>query len=255
MSLNIKIENFEGPFDLLLHLIKKNKMDIYDIKIYDITSQYLEYINVMEEMDLEITSEFIVIAATLIEIKSKMLLPKPKFNENAMDEDEEDPRKELIRKLVEYKKFKEASKFFKNREQGIGRMFSKKPEIIEEKKKIVEPQNFLKGITILHLFEIYNKLLNLYMNKMNTSSVINKEIPLDKFKIEDKIEYLKKTIIGDEKIVFSTLAKQCSSKIELVVTFLALLELIKLRFITVVQENNFKEIYVERIDENEGYGY
>jgi segregation and condensation protein A len=253
MSLNIKIENFEGPFDLLLHLIKKNKMEIYDIKIYDITSQYLEYIKAMEEMDLEITSEFIVIAATLIEIKSKMLLPKPKIDESALDKDEHDPRKELINKLVEYKKFKEGAKFFRNREQGTGRMFSKKPEIIEEKKKTLDPENFLRGITMLQLFEVYNELINIYKNKINTNSIINREIPLDKFKIEDKINYLKEVIASDEKVLFSNIVKHCSVKIEVVVTFLALLELIKLRFVRVVQENNFKEIYVERINDNEKY--
>ncbi|EGO86383.1 segregation and condensation protein A, partial [Clostridium botulinum C str. Stockholm] len=94
MSLNIKIENFEGPFDLLLHLIKKNEMDIYNIRIYEITTQYLNYLNNMKELDLEVTSEFIVIAATLLEIKSKMLLPKQEIEEN--EGDEEDPRKELI---------------------------------------------------------------------------------------------------------------------------------------------------------------
>src|SRR3712207_4469850 len=109
MSLNIKIENFEGPFDLLLHLIKKNEMDIYDIKIYEITTQYLNYINNMKELDLEVTSEFIVIAATLLEIKSKMLLPKQVVEEN--EEDAEDPRQELINKLLEYKKFKQVADY------------------------------------------------------------------------------------------------------------------------------------------------
>ncbi|NMM61347.1 segregation/condensation protein A [Clostridium sp. P21] len=252
MSLNIKIENFEGPFDLLLHLIKKNKMDIYDIKIHDITNQYLEYIKAMEEMDLEITSEFIVISATLIEIKSKMLLPKTKVDENAADSDEKDPRKELINKLIEYKKFKESAKFFKQREQGVGRMFSKKPEIIEEKNKSFEPQSFLKGITMLHLFDIYNKLMNIYKNKINTGNAINKEIPLDRFKIEDKIDYLKGIIVDNKKIVFSNIVKHSHFKMEVVVTFLALLELMKLRVVKVIQENNFKEIYIERINDNEG---
>lgn len=253
MSLNIKIENFEGPFDVLLHLIKKNKMDIYDIKIYDITGQYLEYIKAMKEMDLEITSEFIVIAATLIEIKSKMLLPKPKIDENALDKDEHDPRKELMNKLIEYKKFKEGANFFRNREQGTGRMFSKKPEIIERKKKPFEPENFLRGITMVNLFEVYNKLISIYRSKINTNSLINREIPLDKFKVEDKINYLKEIIVSDEKILFSNIVKNCSVKIEVVVTFLALLELIKLKFIRVVQENNFKEIYLERVNDNEKF--
>lgn len=253
MPLNIKIENFEGPFDLLLHLIKKNKMDIYDIKINDITNQYLEYIKTMKEMDLEITSEFIVLSATLIEIKSKMLLPKYKDNEIAVDEEEKDPRKELVNKLIQYRKFKEAARFFKAREKGIGRMFSKKPEIIEEKKKIVQPENFLKGITMLHLFEIYNELINYYKNKLNTNNIISREIPLDKFKIEDKMGYIRQTIEYNKKITFSNVIKKCSSKMEIVVTFLALLELIKLKFVIAIQESNFKDIYVERADKYEKY--
>ena len=251
MSLNIKIENFEGPFDLLLHLIKKNKMDISDIKIYEITNQYLEYIHTMEELDLEITSEFIVIAATLIEIKSKLLLPKVKDDERAMDSEELDPRKELIDKLIQYRKFKEVALFLKEREQGTGRMFSKKPEIIEEKKKNIDPKDFLKGISMLNLYELYNSLITVYRNKMNTSNVINKRIPIDKFKIEDKMDYLKENIGFGRKVLFSSIMNECSSKIEVVVTFLALLELMKLRFVTVAQEQNFKEIYVERIEENE----
>lgn len=255
MSLNIKIENFEGPFDLLLHLIKKNKMDIYDIKIHEVTKQYLGYIHTMEEMDLEITSEFIVIAATLIEIKSKVLLPKSKIDESAADLDEEDPRKELVDKLLQYKKFKAAAKILRERELGMGRMFGKKPEIIEEKKKPQCTEELLKGITMIRLYEIYNKLIEIYRNKMNTANVINKEIPVDKFKIEDKMEYLRNNIKFGGKILFSSIAEKCSSKIEVVVTFLALLELMKLKFVTVVQEHNFKEIYVERISEDEEHEY
>lgn len=251
MSLNIKIENFEGPFDLLLHLIKKNKMDISDIKIYEITNQYLEYIHTMEEMDLEITSEFIVIAATLIEIKSKLLLPKQKDDESAVDLDEKDPEKELIEKLIQYKKFKNAALFLKEREQGAGRIFSKKPEIIEEKKKNVNPKDFLEGVSILKLYELYNNLITTYRNKINISNVINKEIPVDKFKIEDKMEYLKENIQIGKKVLFSDIINECTSKIEAVVTFLALLELMKLRCIIVVQEQNFTEIYVERTNGDE----
>ncbi|EQB86689.1 hypothetical protein M918_13070 [Clostridium sp. BL8] len=131
MSLSIKITNFEGPFDLLLHLIKKNEMDIYNIRILEITNQYLDILKQMKEMDLDITSEFIVIAATLIEIKSKILLPKPKVENE--EENEEDAAKELINKIVLYKKFKVAAEFLLERERETGIMFSKKPEIIEEK--------------------------------------------------------------------------------------------------------------------------
>ena len=249
MSINIKIENFEGPFDLLLYLIKKNKMEIYDIKIHDITTQYLDYINNMKEMDLDITSEFIVIAATLLEIKSKMLLPK----ENIDNEDtEEDPRKYLMDKLIEYKKFKKVADWLKEKEKTSEIMFSKKPEIIEDNKATnYNTEELLQGITILKLFNIYNNLITIYNNKMNTGNTIEREIPIDRFKVEDKIEELSKRIHEEKRIIFSKIMNECKNKIEIVVSFLALLELIKLRIVSVVQECNFEEIYIEEIKNNE----
>eukprot|EP00831_Metopus_contortus_P021665 TRINITY_DN19735_c0_g1_i1.p2 TRINITY_DN19735_c0_g1~~TRINITY_DN19735_c0_g1_i1.p2 ORF type:complete len:146 (-),score=48.34 TRINITY_DN19735_c0_g1_i1:75-512(-) len=119
----IKIKDFEGPFDLLLHLIKKNQMNIYNVKIFEITNQYLNYLNTMKEMDLEITSEFIVVAATLIEIKSKYLLPKSKKE----DEEDEDDEKILLEKLILYKKIKGVSIYFKDKYLNTGEVFSKKP--------------------------------------------------------------------------------------------------------------------------------
>lgn len=249
MSLNIKIENFEGPFDLLLHLIKKNEMDVYDIKIYDITTQYLDYINNMKEMDLEVTSEFIVIAATLLEIKSKMLLPKGDMDKE--EAEEEDPRKDLIIKLIEYKKFKLVADFLKIKEETVGIMFSKKPEIIEDKKIKQSNIDILQDITILKLFNIYNDLISSYNNKMNTENMIEREIPLDKFKIEDKVMELSKRVFNEKRVIFSKIINECESKIEVVVSFLALLELIKLRVVSVIQEENFKEIYIEGVNESE----
>ena len=245
MSLNIKLDNFEGPFDLLLHLIKKNKMDIYDIKIYDIASQYLSYIKAMKEMDLDITSEFIVIAANLLEIKSKLLLPKNKTED--LDDNEKDPRMELVSKLVEYKKYKLIANFFKERENEAGIVFTKKPEIIEDLRENVSSiKDLLKGINILELFNLYDKLMNIYLNKTNTENVISREIPIDKFRIEDKMNELKLIFKTKDRIFFSSIKKQCNSKIEIVVTFLALLELIKLRNVKVIQQSNFREIYIER---------
>ncbi|MFU0823825.1 segregation/condensation protein A [Clostridium sp.] len=249
MSINIKIENFEGPFDLLLHLIKKNKMDIYDIRIYDITTQYLDYINNMKEMDLEVTSEFIVIAATLLEIKSKMLLPKE--NVDSEDMEEEDPRKHLMDKLIEYKKFKQVAGWLREKEKTSKIMFSKKPEIIEDKKANYNAEELLQGITILKLFNIYNNLMTIYNNKMNIGNTVEREIPIDRFKVEDKIEELSKRIYKEKRIIFSKVIDECDSKIEIIVSFLALLELIKLRMVSVVQEYNFKEIYIEEIKGNE----
>lgn len=249
-SLNIKIENFEGPFDLLLHLIKKNEMDIYNIKIYEITNHYIDYLNSMKELDLEITSEFIVMAATLLEIKSKMLLPKDK-KQNSEEISEEDPREMLAQKLIEYNKFKKAAEFLALKKGQYGIVFSKKPEIIEDIGSNINNEQLLKDITMLDLYNLYNDLINKYNNKINRENTIQKEIPIDKYKIEDKMNYLKEILYYNKEIKFNEIVLTCSSKIEVIVTFLALLELIKERHAKVVQENNFSKIYIERAIENE----
>lgn len=247
MPLDVKTLNFQGPFDLLLHLIKKNEMDIYDIKIYEITSQYLQHLGELKEMDLEITSEFIVMAATLIEIKSKMLLPKDK--KVVEEEDEEDPRNELIEKLLEYKRFKIISEFLKSNE--IGLMFAKKAEIIQEPERDVK--DMFKDISLGQLLIIYNELVDRFKDKMNTENILEKIIPLDVYTVEDKMLSLKEILLLKEKTSFKVIAESCLSKIEIVVTFLALLELVRLREIKVTQHGNFNEIYIERIilDEKE----
>jgi segregation and condensation protein A len=249
MTLKIKVLNFEGPFDLLLHLIKKNEMDIYNVKIYDVTNQYLEYLESMKEMDLEVTSGFIVVAATLLEIKSKMLLPKEKKEDDEIDA--EDLKEQLIHKLIEYKRFKAAAGFLKLRKDETGLIFSKKPEIIEEKHKPNNSDDLLKGITMLELYNLYNQLINRYINKQNTENIIQTKIQADRFKVEDKMDEIKVQLLNGKRINFHDVVYQCESKIEVVVTFLALLELIKLRAVKVIQENNFKEIFIEGITEDE----
>lgn len=244
MPLSIKVTNFEGPFDLLLHLIKKNEMNIYDINIVEITNQYLEYLKSMKEMDLDVTSEFIVIAATLIEIKSKYLLPKVKEEHNT--DDENDVEKELLNKLIEYRKYKIIAENLKMMEQGAGIMISKKPEIIEEDNKNNIEMDFLKNISILDLYNTYNNLMQEYINKMNTNNIINKKILVDEYKIEDKMDELKQKLDSFGKVHFTNLIYGYSSKLEVIVTFLALLELIKIRSVRVIQESNFKDIYLER---------
>lgn len=184
---DIRVSNFEGPFDVLLHLIKKNKMNIHDIKIFEITTQYLDVIKQMKELDLEITSEFIVMAATLLEIKSKTLLPKPK-EENP--EDEQDMTKILMEKLIEYKKFKQAAMFLSEKAIYTGKVFTKKPEIIEDVKNDISNEELLKNFDMLKLYTLYNQLIENYKNKQNNANVIEKKIYVDKYKIEDKIEYI-----------------------------------------------------------------
>lgn len=245
----IKVADFEGPFDLLLHLIKKNKMDIYNIEIYKITNQYLRYLDEMKEMDLEITSEFIVIAATLIEIKSKSLLPKVKVE----DENEEDIENKLKLRLIEYKQIKAVSSFFKERHINSGEIYSKKPEIIEieEEKAPKSNEDIFKNLTLIDLYNIYNNILDTYHNKQNNINVVQRKIYTDKYKVEDKMKELLDRFNNANVIEFRSIIKESESKLETVVTFLALLELIKLRVIIAYQESNFKEILMKRRVENE----
>ena len=242
----IKINDFEGPFDLLLHLIKKNQMSIYNVKIFEITNQYLKYLNEMKEMDLEITSEFIVVAATLIEIKSKYLLPKPKKE----DENEEDDEKNLLEKLIVYKKIKGVSIFFKERYISAGEVYGKKPEIIEDKREVVVNKDLFKDISLIELFNIYNNLLEIYNNKQNRNNVIQKKIYVDKYKIEDKLEYIMDKLKNENVNSFSEIIENCECKLECVVTFLALLEMIKQRMVKVYQSDNFMNILIERRTED-----
>lgn len=248
MSLNIKISNFEGPFDLLLHLIKKNEMDIRNIRIFEITNQYLDILKEMKEMDLDITSEFIVIAATLIEIKSKLLLPKPKVEEE--EEDEEDAAKILVEKLLQYKKFKAVAEHFHELDLNSGVTFSKKPEIIEETKK-PKDEDILKNITMLDLYNLYNELINNYFNKRNSEATIDDKIKADVYKIEDKMDEVTDLIHNKRKMKFSEIIHSATGKLEVIVTFLALLELIKMKTLKVVQDGNFQDIFIERIDSDE----
>lgn len=245
----IKINDFEGPFDLLLHLIKKNQMSIYNVKIYEITNQYLKYLDSMKEMDLEITSEFIVVAATLIEIKSKYLLPKPKKED---DEDELDEEKNLLEKLIVYKKIKGVSAFFRDKYINSGEVYAKRPEVIEEIKEKTTSDDLLRNINLLDLYNIYNNQLEIYNNKQNKANVIQKKIYVDKYKIEDKLEYIKYRLENENINNFSELVENCECKLECVVTFLALLEMIKQKMVKVYQSENFRDIYIERrINEDE----
>ena len=245
----IKVADFEGPFDLLLHLIKKNKMDIYNIEIYKITNQYLRYLDEMKEMDLEITSEFIVIAATLIEIKSKSLLPKVKVE----DENEEDIENKLKLRLIEYKQIKAVSNFFKERHINSEEIYSKKPEIIEDEKSPKSNDDIFKNLTLIDLYNIYNNILETYHNKQNNINMVQRKIYTDKYKVEDKMKELLDRFNNANVIEFRSIIKESESKLETVVTFLALLELIKLRVIIAYQESNFKEILMKRRVEHEQY--
>ncbi|WP_066893158.1 segregation/condensation protein A [Clostridium nigeriense] len=238
----VKVANFEGPFDLLLHLIKKNEMDIYNVEIYKITNQYLKYLDDMKIMDLDITSEFIVVAATLIEIKSKKLLPVIKNT----DENEEDIEKNLMEKLIEYKKIKGAALFFRERYVSSGDIYTKKPEIIEDININNKEEDIFKNTTLLDLYNIYNNLIENFLMKQNKENIIQRKIYVDKYKIEDKMNDLLAIIDKNRIIKFKEIIKDSECKLEAVVSFLALLELIKLRIIKAYQDDNFEDIIMER---------
>ncbi|MEG1256366.1 segregation/condensation protein A [Clostridium sp.] len=248
MALTIKTSNFEGPFDLLLHLIKKNQMDIYNISILEITSQYIGYLNEMKELDLDIASEFIVTAATLIELKSKVLLPKNKEPET----EEVDDAQELINKLVQYKKFKNAAEFLGTRQLNTGVTFTKRPEIIEDtREKKEDAKDLLKNITMMDLYNMYIELMEIYKNKMNDNFNMAERIQIEVFKIEDKMDHLKQILHNKKNTTFASIIQNNKSKTEVIVTFLALLELIKLKDVKVVQHGNFSDIYLEGVSTDE----
>jgi len=241
MEYKVVLEAFEGPLDLLLHLIEKEKVDIYDIPIAKITDQYLEYINTMKSIDLDMTSEFLLMAATLLEIKSKMLLPSSNDNEEQLEFEEVDPREELVRKLLEYKKYKAAAEKLKIRADIHSKVFFKRKEELEE---------FL-GQDSLEIENVdFEELLIAYLNVLNKTNVNLKEIKLteiqrDEITIEECMKKLENIIKEKKKVKFEELFNEKISKIKIVVTFLAILELAKLKIIKIAQENNFGEIIIK----------
>lgn len=245
-AVTLKLENFEGPIGLLYHLIEKNKLDIYDIPIAEITRQYMEVINDAQKRNMEVMSEFLIMAASLLEIKSRMLLPKPK---NEEEEEGEDPREELIRKLIEYKKFKEAAENFKEREENAQYTVFKKPdpslEMFREEEK-QEIDEILKGITFNDLLKAYEDVMSRKELKVDRVRSSFKAVVPDNFTISDKINYIKEMIAISPVIKFGEIFKKDTTKAEIVVTFLAMLELIKTKVVDISQSENFGEIIITK---------
>lgn len=238
MSLNIKLEVFEGPLDLLLHLIDKAEVDIYDIPIAEIADQYVEYLHLMNQLDLEVASEFLVMAATLLQIKSKLLLPKPKKEDNAIEEI--DPRQELIQKLIEYKKYKEFTIELKEKLTVYERVFYKLPEPVED---YVADYTSLTGITVDMLTKSFEKILKKSLSKKKNT---HREIFRDSITIDDKILDITKLLTTRSIFYFDDIFVGNKSKYEIIVTFMAVLELIKRKSIIIEQERNFERILIKR---------
>lgn len=242
-SLKINITNFEGPFDLLIHLIRKNKMDIKDIRISEITREYIDYLNEAKTLDLDIASEFLVVCATLLEIKSKEILPK--YEEEV---DEEDLKEKLILRIEEYEKFQKISQFLEKKYNKDLFTFTKRPESIEEPE--VDVEAILKNVTLDNMYETYMDLLKMKEAKMNKS--LTKRVVIDRltYNIEDKMEDIHRLVKNKDRIKFSYITMDSKSKAESIVMFLALLELTKNHIIKVYQENVFSEIIIEKGDED-----
>ena len=243
MELEVKLEVFEGPLDLLLHLIEKNKVDIYDIPIVEITRQYLEYVSKLAEENLDLASEFLVMASTLIDIKCKMLLPKE------VDEDGEeiDPRADLVQKLIEYKMYKYASYELKDRQVDAGRMVFKEPSIpeeIQDFKEDVAIEDLLSDVTLAKLQGIFNSVMKKQVDKIDPIRSKFGEIEKEEISLEDHIVFLDSYAKEHKTFSFRKLLENGSGKTYVIVTFLGILEMMKMGKLTIVQENIFDDILI-----------
>jgi len=228
---NIKIPIFEGPFDLLLHLIKENKIDIYDIPIALITTQYLQYLEIMKELNLEIAGEFLVMAATLIHIKSKMLLPE---DECLSTEEVVDPRSELVQQLIEYQRYKDAALELKRREEEWIKVFRKDSSLnIDEE----SGELYLFDISFFDLLKAFQKILDKSPTEIAT---ITKEI----LSIKDRMSFILEIIDDKEVVRFEDIFIDGISRLKIIVTFMALLELIRIGAVKVYQERLFGNIWI-----------
>lgn len=244
MGIPVKLQVFEGPLDLLLHLIDKNKVNIYDIPIAMITDQYLEYVNAMDRQDLNVVSEFLVMAATLIDIKSKMLLPK-QVNEEG---EEEDPRDELVRQLLEYKMYKYMSLELRDRELDAGRAMYKKPTVPEEVLRYEAPvdlDKLLEDITLGKLNDIFKQVMQRVEDKVDPIRSKFGKIEKEEVNLPEKMEYVKEYARNNKHFSFKDLLLQQTGKMQVIVTFLAILELMKIGFINIVQEEIFDDILID----------
>lgn len=241
MSYKLHLEIFEGPLDLLLYLIKKNDINIYDIPITQVTDQYLEYIEMMKILDLEVIGDFLVMAATLMQIKSRMLLPP---DPSEADQPPEDPRDELVRRLQEYQVFKEIAEQLKQKEGQRQDLFARKldddlkQELKDESKEVYFEAN------LFDLINAFSKALAKYKEQATY------ELSQEEFTVEQKIHDILHTLLKSPHLILADLFGRAKNRIEVVATFIAVLELIRLREIKVVQRYQFGDIEVVRNKDN-----
>lgn len=240
MDYKVKLEVFEGPLDLLLYLIKRDEVDIYEISIERIAKQYLEYMEAFQVLNIELAGEFIVMAANLLYIKSRTLLPKEEQMPEE-DADEDDPRWELIRQLIEYKKFKEAASQLRTREALQEKLFPRfpsHPEIAPAGDLLVEE------VGIFDLISAFQKVLKRLESRRREEDL--RQIFEENFTVTDKIEFLLRVIDHGTPVRFEECFAEAAGRAEIVVTFLAMLELIRLKQLRVRQEKHFDAIWIER---------
>ncbi|MBQ1813080.1 MAG: segregation/condensation protein A [Bacilli bacterium] len=236
MHYEVKIDEFEGPLDLLLHLIKKSNIDIYDISLEEITNQYLDYIKAMKEMNLDIASEYLVMASELLEYKSKSLLPK---KEEESDEYEEDPKETLIKKLIDYKKYKEITSAFKDLESVRSDIFTKTPSSIDEyDEKIINNDE----VSVEDLLEAFKK----FMTRKEFEKPLNTKITNKELSVSERIGSIRNLLKTKKQINFMDLF-EVHTKDYIVVTFLSILEMSKDNEITIEQNDNFGNIIIKGV--------
>lgn len=243
MAIPVKLEVFEGPLDLLLHLIEKNKIDIYDIPIVEITEQYLDYIRRMQTHDMNIMSEFLVMAATLIDIKCRMLLPK-EVNEEG---EEEDPRAELVQKLLEYKMYKYMSQELRDRQVDAGKNMYRAQKLPEEVLAYKQPVNYeelMGDVTLNKLHEIFQAVVRRQEDKVDPIRSRYGNIEKEEIDMEVKALYVEAYAKEHRIFSFRKLLEKQKSRAELIVTFLIVLEMMKTGKITIRQENIFDDIMI-----------
>ena len=247
MELSYKLESFEGPLDLLLHLIEKNKVNIYDIPIATITDQYLEYVRHMEEESLDVVSEFLVMAATLLDIKARMLLPK-EVNEEG---EEEDPRAELVARLLEYKTYKYMSMELKDMEMDAEKIFYKTPTVPKEVKDYEQPvdlDKLLDGMTLAKLEQIFLSVMKRQKDKIDPVRSTFGTIKKEPVSLEEKISSVLAYARTHREFSFRGMLTRQKDRTEISVTFLALLELMKIGKIHLTQENLFDDMMIEALE-------
>ena len=243
MELTVKLQVFEGPLDLLLHQLEKNKVNIYDIPIVEITNQYMEYIAEMRRQDLNVMSEFLVMAATLLDIKSKMLLPAKES-----EDEEEDPRAELVQQLLEYKMYKCMAYELRDRQIDAEKVWFKAPTIPPEVLAYEEPvdvNELMSGVTLARLNDIFQSIIKKQADKIDPVRSKFGRIEKEEVSLSDKMTYVEEYSLHHGHFSFRSLLEAQSGKMEVVVTFLAILELMKMGKIVVSQEYTFDDIKIE----------